>query len=325
MAPTVKGVKTIQVHARTRYPIVSAYEFEFLKTEEELKALLKPCTIYFIIQRPLVYINNLTFEDGEVYFEITDASSTTPLRCRFDPVKSGFGSPGDTLDFELQFYKKKPDADPPHCDIAGFKIFNAAGKFLAWIGAQKFLYQYLCNELTATIEGDISKFIDYRVHYIGQSFSQDIWRRLTGHEKIQSILTKEDSIGPTTRKLSYEVSLLMLEIDGFDEANIFPNFEPHLTTSAAPIVYEFTFEEDDERFDDYYQPKLAPRARELTNEVEALLVSTFKPDYNEIKFENYPEIKSGTRSAGYTECSLLIERIPAKLYTDHHTQEVIAP
>jgi len=35
-----QGVKTIQIHARTRYPIVSAYEFEFLKTEQEIQALL---------------------------------------------------------------------------------------------------------------------------------------------------------------------------------------------------------------------------------------------------------------------------------------------
>lgn len=325
MTQTVKGVKKIQVHARTRYPIVSAYEFEFLKNEDELKALLKPCTIYFIIQRPLVYIDNFRFHNGEVYFEITDASSSPPLNCRFDPAKNRFGAPGESLDFELQFYKDKPDLKSPYCDLAGFKIFDSSGKFLAWIGAQKFLYQYLCHELVATVEGDISAYSDYRVHYIGQSFSQDIWRRLTGHEKIQSILTKEDFVGPNTRKLSYEVCLLMLEIDGFDEANIFPDFEPLLTTTASPIVYEFTFEEGDDRFEKYWQPKLSPKAHELTNEVEALLVSMFKPQYNEIKFDKYPDIKSGTRSAGYTECSLLIERIPARLSTDHHIQEVIVP
>ena len=62
---------------------------------------------------------------------------------------------------------------------------------------------------------------------------------------------------------------------------------------------------------------------ELTSEVEAMLVNMFKPAYNDIKFENYPNIEKGTRSAGYTYSSLIIEKLPARLKTDHHVQEPV--
>lgn len=325
MENDIQGIKTIQVHARTRYPIVSAYEFEFLKSESELQALVKPSTIYFILQRPLVYINKLTLVDGEIKFEITDGSSATPLRCVFDPRENGFGHAGEEFDIEIQFYKRIRDEIPPFCDVAGVKLFDSKRKFLAWIGAQKFIYQYLCGELKAEVEGDISAYINYKVHYIGQSFSQKIWNRLTGHEKMQSILTREDSLNSSALKSSFEISLLLLEIDGFDEANTYPFFDHLLTPGTVPIPFDFSFEDEDTRYEAYLSPKLSPTAHELTNEVEALLISLFKPRYNEIKFENYPNIKSGTRSAGYSESTLIIERIPAILFTDHHTQGVVLP
>jgi len=72
MSELLQGIKNIQIHARCVYPIVSAYEFEFLKSEAEVQAILKPCTIYFIVQRPLIYIQNLYSSDGLIKFEITD-------------------------------------------------------------------------------------------------------------------------------------------------------------------------------------------------------------------------------------------------------------
>ncbi len=57
-----------------------------------------------------------------------------------------------------------------------------------------------------------------------------------------------------------------------------------------------------------------------------MLINQFKPDkYNDILFKNYPFIEKGTRSAGYSESTLIIEKVSAILKTDSHTQEVILP
>lgn len=318
-----QGIKNIQIHAKTRYPIVSAYEFEFLKSESEIQSLLKPCTIYFIIQRPLLYIENLRISDGLITFSITDDTNTAPLDCKFIPSENGFCSPDEELLIEVQFYKKTPDLEAPYNDVAGFKLFTLEKRFLGWFSPSMFLYAYLENKFIAEVIGDIRDYLDYNVHYIGKAFSQDIWSRLTGHHKMQSILTLEDSLNNRSLRAPFEISLLMLDIDGYDELNIFPFFEFAVEPGVEPIIHYYNSDEDDGTFDNYYAPILDTRAPELTSEVEALLVNTFKPKYNEVLFENYPNIKAGTRSAGYTQSSLLIEKIPAILKTDHHVQEVV--
>lgn len=96
---------------------------------------------------------------------------------------------------------------------------------------------------------------------------------------MQSILTLEDALNQRYLRAPFEVSLLMLDVDGYDEANIFPTFDFAVQPGIEPIVHHFSEDEDDGTFEKYYEPKLEPRAPELTSEVEAFLVSTYKPKY----------------------------------------------
>ncbi len=320
-----QGIKNIQIHATTRYPIVSAYEFEILKHEEQMQALLKPCTIYFIIQRPLIYINNFSIVDGQIHFEISDDTSASPLTCSFIPSENGFCTPDEELLVHALFYKKDADITEPFNTMAGFKLFTLDDKFLGWFSPQVFLYEFLSGKLNAQVTGAIDPYLEYTVHYIGKAFSQDIWKRLTGHEKLQTILTLEDSLNSQALRAPFEISLLMLDIDGYDESNIFPIFDFAVPEGLEAIVHEFDLEEDNSSFLDYFSPKLPLKDSALTTETEALLVNTFKPSYNNILFDKYPHIKYGTRDAGYTCSTLVIEKLPATLKTATHTQVVIMP
>lgn len=317
------GIKTIQIRAQTRYPIVSAYEFEFLKSEDEIQAILKPCTIYFILQRPLLCFRNVRVYNGEITFEITDDSPNAPLKCTFEPRLNGLGGFGEELLINVQFYKKVPDTEPPFNDVAALKVLNRDNEFLEWFSPAKFLHEFLCGNIRADVKGQIAEYLDYTIHYIGKSFSQDIWDRLTGHHKMQRILTIEEPMSSKSTRAPFEIALMLLDIDGFDETNIFPSFGFALDAGIKPIVHEFRTNDDGESFSRYYEPKLGPRAPELTSEVEGMLVSTFKPKYNEVLFGNYPYLSKGTRSAGYTQSRLLIERMPAILRTEHHAQDIV--
>lgn len=313
------GVKTLCIHARTRYPIVSAYEFEFLKTEKEVQELLRPCTIYFILQRPLLYFQNVVFRDGRIYFDIADARAGKPLRCSFEPAENNFGDPGDVLEIEVQFYKKDRDEKQPYNDVAALKFRTIESKFLGWLSPAKFLYEVMSGSINAKVSGDISKFVDYNVHYIGKAFSQAVWNRLTGHEKMQSILTqeKELSSNPAARA-PFEISLLLLDIDGYDELIFLPYDDGCaylLGSNVDPIIHSLS---SDKSIDEFRRPSLPTRAVELTNEAEAFLISTYRPKYNSIMYENYPKIQSGTRSAGYSAANLMIELLPAILTTEHY-------
>jgi len=72
MNDTITGIKNIQIVATTQYPIVSAYEYEVLKGEEEIRQRISGCTIYFILQRPMMYFNNLTTGLGRMQCDIVD-------------------------------------------------------------------------------------------------------------------------------------------------------------------------------------------------------------------------------------------------------------
>lgn len=319
------GVKTIEIHAKTNYPIVSAYEFEFLKSEAVMQAILKPCTIYFILQRPLLYFQNVKSENGDITFEIADYSSTPPLKCTFDPRANGFGELGEDLQIDVQFYKKVPDSQQPFNDVAALKILALDESFLGWFSPAKFLYEYLSGHVQAEVQGQVDAYLDYTVHYIGKAFSQDIWDRLTGHEKMQRILTLEEPMSSKNTRAPFEISLMMLDIDGFSDENLFPFFESACDFGIEPILHEVRSDDDGESVERLYTPMLDLRAPEFTSEVEGMLVSKFKPKYNEVLFRNYPNLSNGTRSAGYTQSRLIIERMPAILRTEHHTQNLVLP
>ena len=112
----------------------------------------------------------------------------------------------------------------------------------------------------------------------------------------------------------------MLDIIGLDEANIAFNYEFAVPKGVTPITYTI---ETEEQFLGFNKPRLEPRASQLTSEVEAMLINMFKPEYNDILFESYPNITRGTRSAGYTHATLFIEKLPVMLSTRHYKQSAL--
>ncbi|SFD71914.1 hypothetical protein SAMN05428997_14515 [Bosea sp. CRIB-10] len=321
MSETIKGIKLIDIVATTAYPIVSAYEYEFLKGEEVVRKFLKNATIYFILQRPLMFFDNLVADDGELTFDIVDGVNQ-PLHCKVG--LSALGLPKDEEGLlKAQYYREPASKEPPFRDVAAFQIFKNDETFVAWETPQKILYEVIGNGLPVSIEGDVAPFLEYRVHYIGQAFSQRVWQRHTGHEKLQKILTLEEPLSTLTTRPALEISILMLSITGMGDNPIFPYSGFPELDGVEPIVHEFDFEDDNESFEKFYNPQLLPGAHELTNEVEAKLINLFKPEYNGTLFKEYPNIKSGTRSKGYSDSHVTIEKLPAILATDHFREAPI--
>ncbi len=323
MSELYSGIKTIQILARCSYPIVSAYEFEFLKTESEVQDILRPSTIYLIAQRPLTYFSNLRTSDGLLCFEVRDNRPTSPLCCMLDLSKNGFAKSDEDLSVELQFYSSPTNSDEPFDNVAGIKLRDLDGEFLFWMTPQKFIHHVLTDRLVAEVVGDLKDYVDYHVHYVGQAFSQDVWNRLTGHEKLQAILTLEEPLDRASSVSSLEISLILIDIVGFDEACIFPNYDFALRSGVKPVIHQIDIADGGDSLETFYSPSLDPGAAELTNEIEAMLVSQFRPAYNKILFNQYPDIANGTRSAGYTDSSLVLESMPASLSTEFHSQELV--
>ena len=319
----IQAAKAAKIIASAVYPIVSAFEFEFLKEEEVLRERMDNCTIYLIVQRPLTYFDNVRTDDSYIYFEITDGLRE-PLRCRISLVANEICKVGETIDIGVEFLTRAPAQPQPFHDVGAIKIYRKDGSFILWWSPQKLLYELLVNNLIVETIGDPTAFVDFRVLYIGKAFSQKIWDRLTGHAKMQRIVTAEHPIGASPEaQARFEVSLILLRATDFDEMVEIPYQFLTSPDGVAPILHDIDLDDEQamERF--MFQPFAQLGDEALTREVEAQLIHWFRPEYNEVKFENYPEIKGGMRSKGYSWTELEIDGLPASLHTDHGTWTAI--
>lgn len=315
----VEATKVANIQVATTYPIVSAYEFEFLKAEEVIRERLDGCTVYLIVQRPLTYFDNVELRHGYIYFDIVD-DEAPPLHCRVNLVAAEICGPNETVDIEMQFFAKTPSRSSPYRGVGALKLFKEDGSFILWWSPQKILYEMLVNELAVEVEenGNPLAFLDFKLHYIGRAFSQKVWDRLTGHEKMQRILTLQGPIGASPEaRAPFEISLILLNIVGLTDVPELPYMGFTGRPGQRPTLHKVDLE-DDEAFSRFMTQPLAPLGDEaLTREVEAFLIQQFQPEYNAVKFAAYPNIKGGMRSKGYTWTELSIELLPAFLHTDH--------
>ncbi|MBD9551579.1 hypothetical protein IB221_04780 [Pantoea sp. PNT01] len=313
-------LKIATITASMKYPIISAYEFAILRKEKNVRDYIDPCTIYIIGQRPLLLIENFREADGVIEFNITDKTGKPPLICKIDIKENKLKKPGKKLKIKSLFYKKQIEESYPFNDLAGFQIYSGV-KFLAWFSPQKFIYEHMNQSIKSEITGRIEDYIDYNVHYIGKSFSQKIWDRLTGHHKLQDILTFEDPLNNERLKAPFEISIMLLHINSIettitlDSGDIFKKDK----NTILHNIDNYTNKEILEFFGQsgHKDPKKPERLnKNHTNEVEAMLINHLKPTYNEVKFDNYPFIKNGMRDLGFSDTQLIITNACANLRTD---------
>lgn len=314
MSARIKAVKVLSIGARTAYPIVSAFEYATLKDDEVVREFTQHATIYFILQRPLMLFDNLDFEDGILTFDVIDGTNP-PLHGSLDPAIYGIGD-DDVFRLESYWYRGSGQTSMPFREVAAFRIHRPDGSLASWLTPQKLLFDVLAGKLSIKIEGDVKPFLQYRVHYIGKAIEMRMWERLSGHKKFQDALMREKPLSALFSSSNLEISVLMLSIARVSDHNLIGYADGMLPPGITPIITEL--DADPYAVQQYSLPPLVPGDAAVTNEVEAMLVSAFRPAYNDKKFANYPRIANGARAAGYSYTDLEITRLPAELFTEHH-------
>lgn len=312
-------IKSAEIEIAANYPIVSAYEFEFLKGEKVIRERLDNCTLYMIVQRPLTYFDNVRLTDTYLFFDIADGANT-PLPCRINLVEAGVCEEGQVVDIQISFFSERSETpQQPFRDVAAIQVYDKDDNFLVWWSPQKLLFEMLVNGLRVAVAGEQSPtaFVDFKVLYVGKAFDQKVWDRLTGHTKMQRLLTIQSPVGASPEaKAPFEICLVLLSVVGLSEHVEYFGTTYTLPEGVEPIFH--VLEGDDEavgRFVTEPLVKLGDTA--LTTEVEAMLINRFRPRENKILFDSYPNIAGGMRANGYSHSELSIERLPARLTTDH--------
>lgn len=316
----MKLLKIIHPEFAMSYPAMTVYEFEHFKKEEEVLECWHKSSVYIICQRPVLYFDEIIVDQETSGFtlKIKQRNDEREVLVNFNiPDNDSFFESSDGVWSEINYYDEEHSNEQPYMNVAGIKFFDNKHEFIFWMTPERLLYSFWTGQFAADFEGDIHDFLKYTVHYIGQSKNQNIWDRLTGHEKLSKVLALEHPFIKGEFS-SYELSLIFLELKGFRE-DIF--FAPSDDESVEITdIYGNKLDEDEVAnlclLSDFETIK--PYA---INDFEAYLINMLEPEHNDIKFKNYPEIKSGFRSIGYAGANYKI-LLFASLVTDAASMNV---
>lgn len=305
------AIKNATIFAKAAYPPVSAWEFKHITTEEAVRDRLSASTIYLVVQRPMLWFDNVQPDLNPITFDIVDGSGKC-MHCVLDVYDAlGLGT-NEIIDLEFGYHREETDTSRPLRNVAAIRVYRG-GEFLAWWSPAKLLFEASTRNLPLRAAGDLDAFIDYDVHYIGQAYDQKVWKRLKTHTKLQDVLTEEDVRGEFHKRPALEVSLITLEIIGFAEHVIDARGPIALPSPYEPILHSFETDPPDDEAAAFYSPWLMDGDPRATNELEVMLIQLFEPKYNDTKYFKYPDIANGTRSAGFTYTDMAVTDFPFRL------------
>ncbi len=273
------------------YSPLCNYDFTILKTDPVIQNIIENSSLYAIVQRPEIRFDKITNNEEEKYiaFEIRQHSNPNVLKCKVSLFQEHIATnPGK----EVLIYFGSNDKNNnlvalPLNNIQGMKFYEqsvATENFLLWISPEKFLKNYWEGLIEAEIEGDIHDFTRYYVHYVGQATKQDIWKRLTGHDKLQDILSLEYPL--TYGSLpTHEIAILLFSFKD--------NMQMHTFGDNADI---------DEMVNSLLGKNM-PEQRTIFLDAEKALINAMQPKYNDELFMNYPKSADGLYKHNYNSIS----------------------
>ena len=266
------------------------YDFTLLKTDPIVQNIIERSSLYVIVQRPQIRFDNITYnaEEKAIEFEIRQYDNNDVLKCKVPLFQENIAtdSSNEVLGHFGSNDKKNTLVALPLNNIHGMKFYEknaATERFLIWISPEKFLHNYWEGLIKAEVEGNIRSFTKYKVHYVGQATKQDIWERLTGHNKLQDILSLEYPLTYGTLP-THEIAILLfnfkdnMRIDTFgDNSNI------------------------DEMADSLTSTNIIPEQRTIFLDAEKALIKAMQPKYNDklFRFKNYPKSSDGLYKHNY--------------------------
>lgn len=303
-------MKAARIVAEIPYPPVSAWEFNQLKTEAAVRERLQDATVYIIAQRPILWFDRVRDEGGDIRFEINDGRGP-PVKGIIDPLRLGLFGPGEPMLLECGFHHDAEETPPPWDRAGSIKLFDRDKRLRAWWSPQKLLFEALAHDLKVPFAGDLERFMEFEIHYIGKAYDQSLWERLAAHRRYLEILINEKVRGVDHAQPSLEITIFALEVVDLEEL-AGRRDGPDEDTPDPPHVKIFRHPDDpaDPRWQAFRRRWAYPHEPAVTTELEAALIDLFKPEHNRIKVKKYPKIAGGLQALGYSDTLLRLRNCP---------------
>lgn len=273
------------------YSPLCNYDFTSFRSDLVIQNVIQRSKLYIIAQRSEIRFDNIrpNLPDKSLEFEIRQQGNPNVLFCKM-PLFQEHLAKDPTKEIILYFGSNDPENVMDEfglSNIHGFKLYEeyeSDETFIAWFSPEKFLQNFWKGILDAEVSGDIHHFTKYKVHYVGQSTKQNIWKRLTGHNKLQDILSLEYPFSYGSLP-THEIVILMF---GFKE-----NLQFHTWGRESPV----------EDMVDSFLGKNLPNERTIFLDAEKALINSMQPKYNQELFKKYPVSKDGLSKHKYNSIS----------------------
>ena len=239
-----------------------------------------------ISQRPKLLFDNVFIDtDENIHFEIRQETTDYKIYGILPIRQTAFLSNlTDEIIVELGSHDKGYTFDkPPYNNLDGFKFYDKDKNFIAWLTPERLIYEYSQNKIEVIGLDGWGELFKYKILYVGKATDQDIWQRLTGHETLQDIISKEYPLQYGSLP-THEITLLLFKISAFENFEVLGNFQD--MQNLDKIL-------DTKSLDNLFELKALPVERNIFLDAEKAFVKLLNPMYNSVKFKSYPKSKDG--------------------------------
>lgn len=108
-------------------------------TEQVVRDRFSAPTIYFVVQRPMLWLDKVEPDHNPISFEIVDGTGKR-IQCLLD-VYDALGLAADEIiDIEVSFHRAETSSERPFRHVAAIRVYRN-GEFLAWWSPAKLLFE----------------------------------------------------------------------------------------------------------------------------------------------------------------------------------------
>lgn len=256
---------------QTVYPPISNQEAVWLQADKDVERFFRESDFYMIGGRAEARFQNVTVDQAEntVEFDfVVGDEFSDPVVIRLNELPAISENGLDTFHIE---------AGDKLIRVWDGPIGNDGSEVLEWFTTEKLIWDRSRNRSGVLGLDKYREAATYDLLYVGIAKIGDSFDRLIkhGHKARMEILSNEPQRYPGARVT--------------DEIYLFLFAAQPLFMTSFDLNHEFT----DEDFENGLENK------RIVADAEKAFVSLLKPDYNVVKFANYPKGKDGLYDAGF--------------------------
>jgi hypothetical protein len=214
--------KNIHIEFKNPLGIFNLDDFSYLYDDVEFKRIAENASLYLILQRPCLIFRNIKCNSKIIKGEIVQPHTGSYIEFELPLYQKDVIEFDEIMNIELHLCYNKTLKEEHNLnnfiDVIIIKIPKEKN-YTKLLTPDTILQQYSNKTWKVNINGEINKFLEFDIKYIGHSVKQFIGKRIKNHSNIQRILTTTLPL-QNGMQISKEICICLLEINNITGLNV---------------------------------------------------------------------------------------------------------